>query len=367
MRIQSSIFIICSIYLISICRIRASAAEECSADTLSICLGAFNLNNIDIFHLDDDVPSWNESVDKLKQRCQAYNLFSSCMELITPSCNNSIQLGLQGLANAYHFLCTGDGITDYVTNQSCYIQPDVRDMIRSCNQTFNAKLLYNSVPLYCKSVDDYIGCLSDGITSSCGANAAKWQSDWIRNLRQPEMQLNKCPDWTDEDDSDSGWATALLVALSLVTTLMIVGILVLIVFIIRKRILRQRLLRDINGGGGPDSDLTPHPPPYSVVVETPGPDGQMHPHLVDSISSAPQEETSPPPHIQGTSIPFKVPILPPPYTERPDERAPPYYTTIVEASGQVNAGFLEEGTEKRDETRRVVRGETESKDEASDA
>lgn len=370
MRVQSSFSLIFSISLIGIWRIPASTADDCSSEILNFCLNSFTKPNIEIYHLDDDVPSWNDSSEKLKIRCQAYDDFSTCMELVAPFCNKSMQLALQGLGNAYHFLCNDDCTTDYSTNQSCYVSPDVRGMTTNCNRTFKIKLsqlsyIDNSIPLYCSSVDDYIDCLTSGITTLCSAKAAKWQSDWIRNLRQPEMQANKCPGWVAEDDSNNVWATAVLVALAMVTTIMVVGIIILIIFIVRKRMYRERLRRALNG---PDGDSTPLPPPYSVVVETPGPDGLMQPHLVDSLSPSSHEDGSTR-NVQGTpSVPFKVPILPPPYSERPEAGAPPYYTSAFEAPEQVNGGFSEEeGVEKTAETPPVVKFETEGKVESSNA
>lgn len=152
---------------------------------------------------------------------------------------------------------------------------------------------------------------------------------------------------------------------------MIVGIITLVVFIIRKRMFRERLRRSLDGSSsaGPDGDTTPLPPPYSIVVETPGPDGQLQPHLVDSLS--PGENTSSSSSSnrrdvrQGTtasSVPFKVPILPPPYYERPEESAPPYYEFLAgeSSAGQANEGFVGEegGGEKSEEDLRVVRSET---------
>lgn len=168
----------------------------------------------------------------------------------------------------------------------------------------------------------------------------------------------------------SVWATALLVALALITILMVVGIVTLVVFIIRKRMFRERLRRSLDGSSaGPDGDSTPLPPPYSIVVETPGPDGQLQPHLVDSLSSGGENSSSSnrrdvrQGRTASTSVPFKVPILPPPYHERPEESAPPYYEFLpVETSsgsGQANEGFVgEEGGEKSEEDLQVVRAET---------
>lgn len=389
MPFQHSILLVCSLGLTGSFRLpSASAGGECSASSLRECLALFTIGQFDVYHLDDDIPTWNESLFRVKQRCQTYTIFAVCVEPMTASCNSSLQLALEGLANAYEYLCTSNGIADFASNQSCYLRPEVREMAKICNQSYSTRLSTiaysdNAVSLYCRYVDDYIDCLTTGLTLHCDSRAAKWQYDWIRNLRQPQMQISKCSGWVAEETSSNVWATALLVALALITVLMIVGIVTLVVFIIRKRMFRERLRRSLDGSSsaGPDGDTTPLPPPYSIVVETPGPDGQLQPHLVDSLS--PGENTSSSSNRrdvrQGTtaasSVPFKVPILPPPYYERPEESAPPYYEFPAgeTSAGRANDGFVGEegGGEKSEEDLRVIRSETgnnnENKAEMSEA
>lgn len=328
-------------------------SQDCTPSSIVTCLRAFDDSQImkKTSAIDADLPSWNESLAELKDRCVRYKRYSSCISTVIPNCNTSISDYLVGLDDAYAFLCDPVNLPGFLDYESCYAEDSVVTGERFCNTTYETKL--NSLQLieskqdrvqqYCKYTDNYLQCLTDTVSSSCDDNSAAWQKIWNRKKRQQSLwNTLRCPNWNDDSNSSATiWTIVLAVVLGLTTLIMIVGILVILLFINRKKKSRRR------------SGIPP-PPPYT-----------SDPCMIydGSQSTNPQEEATEPtvslPAQQQSSASGEVPsgavgvimrpaaryhlVKPPPYMGQ----EAPAYETVDECSpgttqGEMNPGFDEE-------------------------
>jgi len=250
------------VILVTLAVLHGVTSQECTPSSIVTCLKAFDGSPVMKLAspIDADLPSWNESLSDLKDRCQRYKRYSSCISTVIPNCNNSIMDYLIGLDDAYQFLCDPANLIDFVDYEKCYGEASVMTGEIFCNETYESKLnslqyiasQQDKVLQYCKYTDSYLQCLTDTVSGSCESNATKWQQIWNRKKRQQSMwKTLNCPNWNDDNNTSATiWTIVLSVVLGLTTLIMIVGILVILLFINRKKKSHRR-------------SAIPPPPPYT--------------------------------------------------------------------------------------------------------
>jgi len=337
--------------LVTLTVLHGVASQDCTPSSIVTCLRAFDGSKILTIAspIDADLPSWNESVSDLKDRCLRYKRYSSCISTVIPNCNSSVKDYLIGLDDAYSFLCDSTNFSDFLNYEKCYGEDNVITGEKFCNETYESKInslqsiesQQDRVQQYCKYTDNYLQCLSDTVSGNCDDYSAAWQKIWNRKKRQQSMWITlNCPNWSDDNSTSSIiWTVVLSVVLGLTTLIMIVGIAVILLFINRKKKSRRR-------------STIPPPPPYTsdpCMMYEGAPPANSQEEATEPTVSLPAQPSSSSGEANGAvGINMRPgarhPIKPPPYTGH----EAPAYETVNECSeggtaeGKINSGFDEE-------------------------
>jgi len=339
------------LFLVILSVLQGVASQDCAPSSIKTCLKAFDGSRVLTISspIDADLPSWNETLPDLKDRCVRYQRYSTCISTVITYCNTSIKDYLIGLDDAYTFLCDSeDDLIEFINYERCYAEDSVIRGEKFCNETFESKINslqtalnpQDRVKQYCTYTDNYLQCLTDTVRASCNGSAAAWQKLWNRKKRQQSMWISlNCPNWSDDDDSNTTiWTVVLSVVLGLTTLIMIVGILIILLFINRKKKTRRR-------------SAIPPPPPYTsdpcMMYEGSPPTNPQEDSSEPTVSLPGQPSSSSGEANGAVCITMRpgprYPLKPPPYMGQ----EAPAYENPEECSGgteqgQINSEFEEE-------------------------